>query len=93
LFEIKVEYSSEILKPYVDANFELRDLQDEIVRNDELSTIDKLNFGRNKLKGGAACGQLTNIGEQQLFQLGQLIRKHYMKDLKFLSPNYDSHQF
>jgi hypothetical protein len=67
-------------------------LEDQIVSKDTLSYFDKKHFTQI-LKGGVPTGQLTNVGERQLFELGQLIRQRYMKDLKFLTPDYDSHQF
>ena len=43
-------------------------------------------------KGGAYHGQLTYIGEQQLFDLGCRLRKRYINELNFLSQNYDPNE-
>ena len=40
-------------------------------------------------QGGAGKGQLTSLGEKQLFELGQRLRQKYVNDMKFLSGNYD----
>lgn len=34
-------------------------------------------------------GQLTPTGKRQLQRFGQLLRKEYIDDLKFLSPKYN----
>ena len=44
------------------------------------------------LKGGAYHGQLTFVGEQQLFDLGCRLRERYVNELKFLSQNYDPNE-
>ncbi len=83
----EVEYQSELLEPYVKAPYILKDLNNKDFSN-YMSHWDKLNF-ENKLKGGAGRGQLTKVGEKQLFDLGRRVHKRYIEDLKFLSPDYD----
>ena len=46
----------------------------------------------NNIKGGAYQGQLTFVGEQQLFDLGQRLKKRYVDELKFLSKHYDPNE-
>ncbi|VDM69303.1 unnamed protein product [Strongylus vulgaris] len=44
----------------------------------------------NWTMGGSGFGQLTPLGMQQQMKLGKLIRKTYVDDHKFLSPQYSS---
>lgn len=46
---------------------------------------------KNK-KGNVGRGQLTSVGEQQMFDLGRVVRKKYLEELKFLSPEYDPNE-
>ncbi|CAH1251439.1 ACP6 [Branchiostoma lanceolatum] len=43
-------------------------------------------------KGGARWGQLTTLGQQQMFDLGQLLRKHYVENNRFIDPDYNPQQ-
>jgi lysophosphatidic acid phosphatase type 6 len=87
----EAEYNSELLEPYVKAPYVLKDLNNRDFRS-YMSHWDKLNF-ENKLKGGAGRGQLTTVGEKQLFELGRRVQKRYVEELKFLSPDYDPSVF
>ncbi|XP_019622455.1 PREDICTED: lysophosphatidic acid phosphatase type 6-like isoform X1 [Branchiostoma belcheri] len=43
-------------------------------------------------KGGARWGQLTSLGQQQMFDLGQQLRKHYIENHRFIDPEYNPQQ-
>ena len=38
-------------------------------------------------------GQLTKVGEAQMFSLGRRVRKKYIEEMKFLSEIYDPNEF
>lgn len=44
------------------------------------------------MKGGIGRGQLTYVGEKQMFDLGQKLKKRYIDELKFLPKTYDPNQ-
>ncbi|XP_037542425.1 lysophosphatidic acid phosphatase type 6 [Nematolebias whitei] len=46
------------------------------------------NYRKNILSGGTFPGQLTTLGMQQLYELGQRLRRKYVEDRAFLSPIY-----
>jgi len=82
----QAEYSPDILKPYVNAKYNLVTLDGEKFTGG-VSKNDQKNI-KFLLKGGAGKGQLTTLGEKQMFRLGQQIKERYVNDLKFLSPTY-----
>jgi len=83
----QVEYSPRMLEPLVKARYKLVNLDGSEFTH-RVSSSDKkgLEF---KLKGGAGKGQLTTYGEKQLFELGRVFRQRYVRDLGFLSAEYN----
>lgn len=86
----EIAYTPELLNPYVQANYKLVTLDNKDFAQKDADN-DIVNLSR-KLKGGAGKGQLTSLGEKQLFQLGRRFRQKYINDMKFLSGNYDENE-
>jgi len=87
----QVEYPPELLEELVLAKYKLVGLEGEKFDESVLSYWDQKNMDR-RLKGGAGRGQLTRIGERQLYDIGRELRQKYVNELKFLSPKYDHNE-
>ncbi|XP_077473729.1 lysophosphatidic acid phosphatase type 6 [Stigmatopora argus] len=47
-------------------------------------------YRKKKLSGGVFAGQLTTLGMQQLYELGERLRRKYVEELPFLSDTFCS---
>lgn len=88
----EAEYSTSLLDPYVKADYTLKTLENEDLCHKKASIYDQKNLDR-PLKGGAPMGQLTKVGEKQMFELGRRVKEKYVNQLKFLDSEYKPSEF
>ncbi|XP_043987213.1 lysophosphatidic acid phosphatase type 6 [Gambusia affinis] len=72
--------------PYTHINYVVTDLKGGPQPQSPLED----NYRKNILSGGSFAGQLTTVGMQQLYELGETLRKKYIEETPFLSPTFTS---
>ncbi|KAI3385683.1 hypothetical protein SNEBB_000462 [Seison nebaliae] len=74
------------MTPYrrINNNYKCIDMQGRILPTSSVDTIYQKVF----LKGGSNPGQLTSLGQKQLFMLGRMLRKRYVEEFPLISENY-----
>ncbi|CAF0877062.1 unnamed protein product [Brachionus calyciflorus] len=84
----QIDFKSDLLDPFVDSDILVKSLDNQRDLSNVLSYKDQKYLNR-KLKGGAHVGQLTCVGEEQMFNLGSRLKEKYIKEMNFFNEKYD----
>jgi len=74
------------LLPFADIPFKLKSSDGS---DPEISLVDRGYTKRGPLKGGCLTGQLTTVGQQDAYELGEWIGKTYIQQHQLVSPTFN----
>ncbi|XP_007528735.2 lysophosphatidic acid phosphatase type 6 [Erinaceus europaeus] len=82
----QVDWSSQLLEvpPHTQFDYTVVSLSGDPKPHSSDALLQKTT-----LKGGMFAGQLTKVGMQQMFVLGERLRRNYVVDTPLLSPTYN----
>ncbi|XP_056145020.1 lysophosphatidic acid phosphatase type 6 isoform X2 [Lampris incognitus] len=83
---MEVQWAPTLLEPpaHTQINYSVTDLQG----GPRPPAPVEESYRSNILTGGTFPGQLTTVGMQQLYELGERLRRRYIEDNGFLSPTF-----